>query len=250
MSNLREQDEMPRVASISAKERLCPRCGGSSLKIPFYHRKTGRLSSHCIECEKIVVNERYRAKKKELEGIPGGFCKCGCGGRTTIAVRTSRCWGHVAGRPVEYINRHSRRLSPVDYIIEDRGYKTPCWIWQLSKDDEGYGFITVPVRESGSRTGRAHTVYYERKYGKMPEGLLPDHLCRVPSCVNPDHIEPVTCAENVRRGKSTKLCRADVDKIRLCLDRGELQDNLAVRFGVTQTLISHIKKGTIWRENS
>lgn len=30
-------------------------------------------------------------------------------------------------------------------------------------------------------------------------GLTIDHLCRNPLCVNPDHLEPVTNSENVRR---------------------------------------------------
>ena len=32
-----------------------------------------------------------------------------------------------------------------------------------------------------------------------PAGLTLDHLCRNTSCVNPEHMEPVTLAENVRR---------------------------------------------------
>src|SRR3990167_10447262 len=41
---------------------------------------------------------------------------------------------------------------------------------------------------------------YELHKGKIPNGLHIDHLCRTPACVNPDHMEPVTCAENRRRG--------------------------------------------------
>jgi hypothetical protein len=36
--------------------------------------------------------------------------------------------------------------------------------------------------------------------GEIPEGMQIDHLCRVRNCVNPDHLEPVTSAENTRRG--------------------------------------------------
>jgi hypothetical protein len=136
----------------------------------------------------------------------------------------------------------------VEYIIEERGYKTPCWIWQRSKDKDGYGFITIAPRASGSRTGRAHVVYYEKKYGPIPSGMLPDHLCRIHSCVNPDHIEAVTFAENTRRGISAKLNQAKVQEIKNLLMAGELQHDLAARFGVTQTLISRIKLGKVWRD--
>ncbi len=36
--------------------------------------------------------------------------------------------------------------------------------------------------------------------GPIPPGLLLDHLCRVTCCVNPDHLEPVTCKVNLNRG--------------------------------------------------
>ena len=46
----------------------------------------------------------------------------------------------------------------------------------------------------------AHRIVYELIKGKIPEGLFIDHLCRVRNCVNPDHLEPVTHEENIRRG--------------------------------------------------
>lgn len=36
--------------------------------------------------------------------------------------------------------------------------------------------------------------------GPIPDGLVIDHLCRNPQCVNPMHLEPVTPEENTRRG--------------------------------------------------
>jgi len=38
--------------------------------------------------------------------------------------------------------------------------------------------------------------------GEIPEGLQIDHLCRVPACVRPDHLEVVTPRINVWRGRS------------------------------------------------
>lgn len=46
-----------------------------------------------------------------------------------------------------------------------------------------------------------HRKVYAAARGPIPAGLTLDHLCRVKACVNPDHLEPVTRAENVRRSR-------------------------------------------------
>lgn len=74
---------------------------------------------------------------------------------------------------------------------------TGCWIWTGAKVHHGYGRVRVD-----GRTLSAHRVVYELLIGPIPEDLVIDHLCRRPACCNPSHMEPVTQAENVRRGKS------------------------------------------------
>lgn len=70
-----------------------------------------------------------------------------------------------------------------------------CWIWWGAKNGRGYGnFGGV-----GGRTYLAHRVAYEITYGAVPAGMDLDHLCCTPSCVNPDHLEPVTFLANMRR---------------------------------------------------
>jgi hypothetical protein len=71
---------------------------------------------------------------------------------------------------------------------------TGCWMWTAGKHEKGYGRIVVNGKQM-----RAHRVSYELFVGPIPEGLQIDHLCRVPGCVNPEHLEPVTSAVNTQR---------------------------------------------------
>ena len=69
-----------------------------------------------------------------------------------------------------------------------------CWEWTGARTS-GYGHL----RMSEGVYRRAHRVVYERMVGPIPEGLTIDHRCRNKACVNPDHLEPVTNQENLRR---------------------------------------------------
>ena len=74
-----------------------------------------------------------------------------------------------------------------------------CWEWTGAVDADGYGRISVKGPK-GHRMALAHRVAFELTRGPMRRGLQADHLCRNRHCVNPIHIEPVTSAENTRRG--------------------------------------------------
>ena len=83
-----------------------------------------------------------------------------------------------------------RRLSVNDLYEPEPN--SGCWLWTGVTDSWGYG--------RAGRAGMAHRVFYERIVGAIPKGLTLDHKCRVRCCVNPDHLEPVTLRENLRRG--------------------------------------------------
>lgn len=72
----------------------------------------------------------------------------------------------------------------------------PCWIpTQKPKPD---GYVQLSYYNGGQPY--LHRVMYESLVGPIGEGLFLDHLCRERSCCNPEHLEQVTSAENIRRG--------------------------------------------------
>ena len=74
-----------------------------------------------------------------------------------------------------------------------------CWLWTGGLEEKGYAVLCKP-NWKGHRA--AHRFSYETFVGPIPDGLQIDHKCRVRSCVNPDHLEPVTSAENNRRSRA------------------------------------------------
>lgn len=76
------------------------------------------------------------------------------------------------------------------YTVAENG----CWVFRCIPERTGYTRIRVHGRRQN-----AHRAFYELFVGPIPIGLHIDHLCSVRNCVNPDHLEAVTHAENNRR---------------------------------------------------
>lgn len=84
-----------------------------------------------------------------------------------------------------------------------------CWIWTGFITPQGYGACGY----RGKRNTLAHRAIYLELVGPIPDGLTLDHLCHTRDlaclggvscphrrCVNPEHMEPVSNAENNSRG--------------------------------------------------
>jgi len=100
------------------------------------------------------------------------------------------------------IHRDSGRFVSVDTAARFWSHvdRTPeCWLWTGHVNEDGYGQFKVTDEPGRYRTVRAHRWAWEAARGPVPAGLTLDHLCRRPACVRPDHLDPCTNAENLRR---------------------------------------------------
>jgi hypothetical protein len=176
---------------------------------------------------------KFRSKNEE------GFCLCGCGERTPVARYNNIRLGWVAGEPIKYINGHNRRKKAPEYTVD---LVTGCWLWNGACEKGGYG-----RKQYKGNSRPAHKVYYEKAYGPVPPGMELDHLCRTRNCVNPAHLEPVSRAENVRRGNCTKLTKMKVLSIKCSLVIGDKVKDIAMRNGVAASTIKDILYERTWK---
>jgi hypothetical protein len=100
------------------------------------------------------------------------------------------------------VTKHGLSMSARFWAKVDIRSYDGCWEWTAARHN-GHGFFNV-----GGRTTTAHRVSYEQIVGPIPDGLQLDHLCRNRGCVNPMHLEPVTCGENLARGETINAINA------------------------------------------
>jgi HNH endonuclease len=96
------------------------------------------------------------------------------------------------------VNRH----GPVPPHRSDLG---ECWLWTRGRSQGNrYGsFYPGPDKTRRGHSVPAHAWAWEEANGPMPDGLEPDHLCRVTLCVRPSHLEAVTHKENMARSQGS-----------------------------------------------
>src|SRR6185295_633099 len=77
------------------------------------------------------------------------------------------------------------------------------WIYTGRLTRDGYASVFYQ-----GRMAPLHRIFYEHFIDKIPQGLEPDHLCRVRCCENPWHLEIVSRLENTMRGNSVPAINA------------------------------------------
>lgn len=109
------------------------------------------------------------------------------------------------GKSKNGIRRSIRKIDVAIWMAENREKRAhECWPWPFGKANKaGYCRTALTGRKMA-----AHRVMYEMYAGSIPKGLTLDHLCRVRSCVNPSHLEPVSLRENTYRGSAVTTLNA------------------------------------------
>ena len=160
-------------------------------------------------------------------------------------------------------------------FIEERVQMVPwsgCWLWDRALTSRGYGNISKKIK-CRQRWFPAHALAYEAFVGTVPDGLILRHKCDVPACVNPDHLEVGTQADNIRdmveRGRSTrgerngtrtkpervargeraggaKLTEARVRRVFEMRAAGMLLREIGAELGVSLPTVCRILSGKAW----
>lgn len=198
-----------------------------------------------------MIDYSRRGKASKRKGAV--LCACGCGGRGSLITKK--------GDPRWFIHGHNARKDwGAMYVVEGRGYETPCWIWQGGTNEGGYGRTSYD-----GRMQPAHRVALLRQGIPVEAGMEVDHLCRVRACVNPEHLEVVSPLENIRR--AARLTASDVEEIRAvrywlvaadpvnikgeprrrCPDGSAVRAELATRYGITSNYVKQIWRDERWR---
>ena len=93
----------------------------------------------------------------------------------------------------------AKRGTPIErfWRFVSKAEPPACWLWLGAHNQKGYGLFRTGG--AGSHRMGAHRFVYLTLIGLIPDGLVLDHICNNPGCVNPSHLRPVTNGFNLER---------------------------------------------------
>ena len=142
----------------------------------------------------------------------------------------------------------SQRLSEFTDTTPGQGPSGECHEWTGSRVKRRYGILSL--RRSYHNKALAHRVAWEiANAEQVPAGLVVRHKCDNGFCLNPDHLELGTHADNMqdvrdrnRSSRHGKLTPEQREEIRSRRAAGEGIQPLAQEFGVSHQNISYLCK--------
>lgn len=233
-------------------------------QVDFYHDRTCKIS----EVYQIAANKKWESKRTTLAC---DFCKKSFTRRPSdmshsIKAGTKHFFCCVEHGIYFHAKEKSIKASTPEALKEKllRGVIIPedpnaCWIYQGVKDERGYGRFYWSAKEGHTGAHRASYRLFEEK--EIPPNHVINHLCCVPSCINPQHLEAVSQRENMEysrklgrnaRGEgqfTAKLTEEQVREIRhiWATDKFVTREYLANRFDVSIKSISRVVNRYTWR---
>lgn len=166
------------------------------------------LPVHWPLCPVIITTmaNQYTAAPRSVDV---SCANCGAPFRTAISrLQTGR--GKFCSRACQAAGKAkpaTRARVPVAERFFAKVRKTEtCWLWEGDVGENKNGTLYGRFWIDG-KNRPAHRVSLLLTYGSWPE-LPVDHKCRVPLCVNPAHLEPVTTQVNLLRGETLAAANA------------------------------------------
>lgn len=121
------------------------------------------------------------------------------------------------------------------WIEADRGYETPCYIWQGGRSGK-YGYVH---RNRCS----AHRSAWIDANGPIPTGHHVHHLCLQPLCVRLEHLTLVSAGDHRwlhESGRKNRLSPEAINEIRT----GPLSlKDVAAKYGISKSYASKVRNG-------
>lgn len=215
-----------------------------------------------------VGDPEYLTKKRRAEvfGTTRGIVE---------GIDHNRSWSHLPNRFGEVRPNVDERLKsmkrqrigrerewgPSDFddaaemikanIVESDEYKAgtcppgPCWLWNLSKNGDGYGLTCFKGRGT-----KSHKLSLEAEHKRFSKpGEVVRHMCAVESCCNPKHLCFGTRKDNaidIQLTGSSKAFKLDIEKVRLIRASNASSAVLAKSLGVHKDSINNVRNGKTW----
>jgi hypothetical protein len=101
--------------------------------------------------------------------------------------------------------RTRNKPHTVQSLLELTSPDGECLVWRSTTRSNGYGVTTFMGKQTTT-----HRVMYQLFHNcEVPTDMEIDHTCNNRACINPDHLEMVSHAENMRRGLERRThCKA------------------------------------------
>lgn len=180
--------------------------------------------TECVRQRKLR-NNRVAARNRKPTTRTANCAACGKE-FTTQSKSRKYCSNACPARIKANWSRLRQALFDSDYaeVIEALRERTNidaegCWVWQGPYEQTGYprvGF-SKPVREGGPKIYLVHRLMLEAKLGRPIKNMHSHHTCANHGCVNPDHLELTTAAQNVGEMMGRKSYEARIRELEKAL---------------------------------